>query len=508
MLSKSVEEKVYIYEPKNKEFNRAQLSKLSLEGGLVLTLLVLALALRLNNLTRNSLWLDETTDIITTTELPSLLDAFTYHQFWSQHPPLFFPSLYLWTKTFGLGEFAVRMFSVVMGLATLGVVYFIARRWINQQTAFLSGLLLAVSPLHLFWSQSIRPYAGFTLLVTISMALLLFTCEKPHQNWRWIPYGISLVLLIYNEYLSFHLIFAQLVFLLLIFYRDWRVLVRIGLTFAVAGLAFIPQLGYFLEQAKLGNASYLTSKGPGQLVDTVEVFASWFIPYSLVFAMGAVFFPMYLLGLIWLWQNQRKLAILLACWSMLPMCTAWVSSFLRPNFISRYFVFCVPAFVLVVAVGMWSLRSKWRFAPYTLAALAIALNIASYVNYTDNYHYQDWRGLVNYIAANRQEGDSILLINAWGYTYRPFNYYYIHQLGQPGKLPYYVIPEKLTEEVTSEAFGQHGRVWMIVMYDGQEQIPGKNANAPVPANFAVKYYKEYSSNDQGNVGLTLFARKE
>lgn len=529
MLSKADEEKIYsaepapLLEPKESWFDKNRL-----EIGVLAVVLLGAFALRFINMNRTSLWFDESFDLYVAYER-SFIQTLWYSDPYLIHPPLFFPVMNLWMHLIGPGEFSVRFFSVLMAMITLVLFYFMARHWLGKKLALTATALLAVSSLHLYWSQSIRPYSYFTLLVVINMALAYYVSEKPLQNRRWLFYGLSAALLVYTHYLAFHLVFAQALFLVIVLFKERKALLRLGITLALVALSFLPYFPNFLEQARLGSSTGgYAATSPRQFLEVIEGLSSYFVPASLAFVSGALFLPLYLLGLVWFWQNQRRIGIWLALWSFLPVMTSWLSSFIRPNFSWRLFVCCLPAFLLIVAAGLWSLRGplftvafgieerikrqQFRLVPAILLSLLIFVNLAACLNYNQNYKNHDWRGLVNHIVADRQEGDIVFLNNRWGFTLGPFDYYYRYNLGSPGNLERVWITDTdpSVGAKISEKFGNAKRVWMVGFYshgkdDGAEWI--QNQILPnIPSNYKQAYYEEFKATDERSLGLSLLVR--
>lgn len=525
MVSRLIDKKIYIAYTAEKllKLKESKLVQVWWEAGAVFVLLGMALILRLHNLTRLSFWFDDAFHIYIAHEL-RFFETLTYFTPTNVHPPLIYPVLHLWVKYIGVSEFAIRMLSVIMGMTTLVVVYFMARHWLNRKLAMTSLLLLVVSPLHLYWSQSVRPYAWFTLLVTISMLLTLLASERPYQNWVWVAYGLSLVVMIYLHYLTLHVIFCQAIFLLIVLYKNGGGLLRLGITLASVAIAFLPWFDNFLIHSRSGTVNYLAGNiGPEQMVKAVEGFSSWFSPAELVYLVGAVFLPLYIFGLGWLWQNQRKLAILLANWSLLPLLTSWLSSQLRPNFMPRYFIFCVPAFLIIVAAGICaSSKVSMRIAPimpYLLLGLAVGLNLIACNNYNDHYRSQNWRGMVNYIVKNHQKDDLILFTNPYGYAVAPFDYYYAYNLGSPGQMERRSVPHdyfprlpqpdsrKTVREMVVDLVKNRRRVWVVSIFNDSGKWGYENVTKNIPSSFKSVYYKEYLSTEQGKIAFALYVKQ-
>lgn len=495
-----------------------QTAQLGTESALVGVLLLGALLLRLFNLAAQPLWFDETYNLDLVERL-SFFDALTYYQPWLVHPPLFLAIMNRWMRYFGMDEFALRSFALLAGVATFPVVYFIARRWINRPVALISLLLLTFSALQLYVSQTIRPYSLLTFLAALSMALAYFAVEKPDRPWRWLAYAVSAIVMIYTHYLGFHLILVQALFFALVLYKDWRALLRAGLSLALVGAAFLPWLNNFLAQSRYygQDLGYLANDGIYKLLSALTYLAAWGLSGSVLLLVGLVFLPLYALGLFWLWQRRRTLALLLAGWSFLPFVTCWLSSLISPNFaLLRTGPYCVPPFLILVATGLWSLveRSREPRRPvlaYLALGSVLVLSLAACLHYFQDYKNQDWRDIANYIAANYQPNDLIFLDNPTvtegtaGVTRPAFDYYYVYKLGAPGNLKRVSpLAQPSYDAQLRRLFQGYNRVWLVDYFlDGWMY---KNILPNLPPQYKKVYYKEYANPDQGTISVTLLIK--
>jgi 4-amino-4-deoxy-L-arabinose transferase-like glycosyltransferase len=133
-------------------------------GWVVGAVLLAATAMRLYGLGEWSLWEDEETTI-----------------FFSHHPdrrfprafPIFFVLLGWLYDITGVSVLAGRLLSASFGILSLALTYAIARRFAGERVALAALVLAAVSPGHLFWSQSIRYYGLVLCLQLASIWLLL-----------------------------------------------------------------------------------------------------------------------------------------------------------------------------------------------------------------------------------------------------------------------------------------------------------------------------------------------
>jgi uncharacterized membrane protein len=134
---------------------------------LILLPVVLGFALRALRLDFQPLWWDEGYSVwFATHPMPELL-ALTAADI---HPPLYYALLRGWIGAFGPGPNALRLFSVFIGTVTIPVIYVVARRMLTLRVAWLATFLLAISPLHIYYSQEVRMY-GLAMLLGLGALL-------------------------------------------------------------------------------------------------------------------------------------------------------------------------------------------------------------------------------------------------------------------------------------------------------------------------------------------------
>jgi uncharacterized membrane protein len=162
---------------------------------------LLGIALRLLRLTWQPLWWDEGYSIYFATEpLPTML-SLTARDI---HPPLYYALLHLWLALIGsTGPEAARLFSVLIGVATLPLLTWLMRTlWPTRPgLALIATFLLAVNPIHIFYSQEIRMY-GLAFLLTLAASTFLWRMEqelarggKPYRSMDGYVLTASLALL-------------------------------------------------------------------------------------------------------------------------------------------------------------------------------------------------------------------------------------------------------------------------------------------------------------------------
>lgn len=157
----------------------AQSSASPLAGRWALAAVVVVGALlRLATLGRQSLWFDEafTPVYVFHHSLGATLHAITQTE---NTPPLWYVLDWGVSRVLGDGGVALRLLSALAGIATVPVMWAIARRLGGVRAALLAALLVAVNPLFVWYSQEARAYGLFVLTASLAMLCFLRALERP-----------------------------------------------------------------------------------------------------------------------------------------------------------------------------------------------------------------------------------------------------------------------------------------------------------------------------------------
>jgi len=142
----------------------------------LLLLALVSLAIRLCRLGHFSYWLDE------------VLESFTLHDSWAgmwrslRAQGIQAPLDYGIGKLVGLlhpSDPARKLPAVLWGTATVPVVAALMARRCGRSAGVVTGLLLALSPFHVHYSQELRPYALGLLLLCVALLTLDLFLERP-----------------------------------------------------------------------------------------------------------------------------------------------------------------------------------------------------------------------------------------------------------------------------------------------------------------------------------------
>ena len=145
----------------------------------------LALAIRLAWLGSKSLWVDEADSFY----FASLTFSDILSRLCDPHPPGYYALLRVFLS-FGQSEFWMRLPSAIAGALAVPLLYALGREldaafdapWLDWRAAVLASLLLAVAPLHVWYSQEARMYALVTVLGLCSVCLASRFARRKHRG--------------------------------------------------------------------------------------------------------------------------------------------------------------------------------------------------------------------------------------------------------------------------------------------------------------------------------------
>ena len=156
----------------------------------LIMVLISAILLRLININQ-SFWMDESISAMVVKNY-NLVEIITKFIRADTHPPLYYLLLDIWSLLFGYSEFSLRIPSLIFGVLTVYVIYKIGKIYSEKAGIYIS-ILMAVAPLHIYYSQESRMY---TMTAFLAVLAVYFYLKK-----KWLVWGFSLLFLGASDYL-------------------------------------------------------------------------------------------------------------------------------------------------------------------------------------------------------------------------------------------------------------------------------------------------------------------
>ncbi len=142
-------------------------------------IIFLAVTLRLYNLGSLSFWFDEAVTMLWAKNLSYLFKNDNCI------PPLYFLFVHYW-KNFGHSEFILRLLSVIFGVGSVVGIYFLGKLFFDIRTALISSFVLAISPLHILYSQELTVYSLLVFLVLLLIYFFKKVFESGKLRWWFV----------------------------------------------------------------------------------------------------------------------------------------------------------------------------------------------------------------------------------------------------------------------------------------------------------------------------------
>ena len=345
-----------------------KLSQLSVWG-----ILFFALLLRLP-LLNGSFWLDEAAQALESIR-PLYLQLEIAEDF---QPPLLHLLVHV-AAYFSHAEWWLRVWgALVPGLVTIYCTYKIAEVLFSKKVAQVSTILLTLSSFHIFYSQELRPYSLSAAVAAVSWWLLVqafFGLQGSTKKLSFklaFAYAITTALGLYSTYLYPFVVLSQISYVI---WKEKAVLKQYFASLLVSGLLFLPWLPFLYEQLQVGQSLRKSLPGWEAVVSIPQLkslplilgkfmFGVLNIEPTPLFLISSVIF---LAGIGWtaflLWQQHRKFLlsrpiILLLCWLIIPIITAWLASFAIPIVQPKRVLYLLPVFYILTTGAVLELQQK------------------------------------------------------------------------------------------------------------------------------------------------------
>jgi 4-amino-4-deoxy-L-arabinose transferase-like glycosyltransferase len=381
--------------------------------------LVAAAVLRLRGLGDASLWSDELVAWWAASG-ESLGDVVSRATTCMATPPLSFLVQHMSVGAAGASEWALRLPSALAGIAAVALAFAAGRRLFGHAAGLAAAFLLAVHPVHLWFSTDARPYS---LAVLLALGSTWALSEMVRSQGRWTAVATYAVLtagLLHAQFIFVPFVVAQVVALLLMPRSGVPALPARRLAVALGGMALLalPLAPQLLSVA--GRASSLTWPFRGTIPPGLFAFFQ-----TTPLAVGAL-----LTGVAWLVAGRRGgdppetmapqrradlLALSLgyvvpAALLSLTALTLDLPTLLKP----RYLVASLAPCVLLVG---WLVTSfSWRPGRWILTLTYLALVFGGDVGtlrrgetFNVNARNENWGAAAQVVKQGLQPGDLVLL---------------------------------------------------------------------------------------------------
>ena len=513
---------------------------------------LVAFFLRVDRLADKNIWWDEGWSVWLSQKDPAWIALRTAAD---EHPPLHYWILHFWNMVAGTDAFAGRFISLAFGVLTIALIYRIGKRVGGMGIGTLAALFLATARFHIWWSQDIKNY---TLSIFFAFAAIWFALDllsdssgrTPPSTMRHsqLGYALCAALALWTHYLAALVLLALNLYALIVILseaKDLRksneaprpaqrerktrrtgTLVNWVIANLLAAALFAPWMYLYLQNAAAWSAApvfdfslflkLVATVLPLGVTTDIDNYAVLTAALTLIAAV-----PVF--SLLYSVISKRKAEnrgsslnteyrllfaliialppILLYALSLTPI------SFFAPKIQARYLLVLLPAYMLLLALGIDTLKrfSTWLALAGTVFILAASAFVLSDY-YADRRLTDDYATLANTINSFARQGDVVLLDT--DQEWPTFLYYLRVPVDSPtGKgISWLGVPNGQTMDAGSaDTLAQRtlrlgGAVWLVAIPDALATDPQDLYESRLARDLPKQFEKTY-----GDKRLVLYS---
>lgn len=437
----------------------------------MVAVLILAAALRFNHIARWSLNNDEIAEV--TWSAQSFHDMLAEVRQDAVHPPLDYFVHFAIVRMHG-PEWLDRLPAAIFGIGTVGLIMLLASMWSGPVAAVAAGLLAALAPTHVRFSQEVRPYSMALFFVCASLAALELYVRARAQaavgrpgargsrTRTWAAIWFVMVFLAGSAlYFAGLVAGAASVFRIFVGRRDelrtiWR---RLPLVIGAWTLLYLPWL--FIVIGLAGHP-------PAAKAETLN--RVWWIYRAQTFATGDWRFEQVSLGSWAFWLFVAAGIFMTIRFRSLGTAVFWLVGGtalevavlqIHPHFSTPRYLMpsWPPAFILAGA----AFEVLWRNAKGRAVAAFVMLLFAGHAALTLQAYFHgarsEWRHIAEYVHERAGSGETVIVANNW--ASRNFWFYWRQLPARPdvGVIRFATSPEPWAGPVwvvTGQCFARAG----------------------------------------------------
>lgn len=294
-------------------------------------------------------------EIITSCEVNKTLPDLLLNRVSKGHAPFYFIIMHYWVKIFGNTKFALRIFSCLVGILSIYLLFYVARIFCNEEAALISSFIFSASLINVSYAQQAELYCLLEFFVLIS-TLFLFSALRNNKIINWILFGLAVLASFYTNHVAILMFLSIIIYIFLYYWKNKKTFIRFIICTAVIIFLYLPFL-FILIKFRIPGL-LLWNKRPNiyWLSETILFFSNELLTVTFTFLLYILLF---IYGTYKLrYKKELKLLYLLL---FITVFAPFLFSFLIKESISgqfRWILYTSIPYYIIIANGIEALRSK------------------------------------------------------------------------------------------------------------------------------------------------------
>jgi uncharacterized membrane protein len=408
---------------------------------LIGTVLLLLYFLNASQLYSQSIRLDESQSLwVSSKPLVNILQTISQ----DVHVPLYAVLLHFWIQIFGNDIIFARTLSLLFFVLTLPALYFMAKESSSKTVAILTVIFFALSPFMVWYASEARMYTLFAF-ITVLNHLFFLRFHKSDTRHGKLGLFVTSIIGFYTHYFFLLIIATQGIFLCIatimkalkdreveekpfiaLLFQNKKQLIVYIFVLICSFVFFVPWIYFVISQGSASNTKPLIPAPT-----SYNVFAT-FINFVFGFQTQAVqgllisLWPLVIILFFFIFtQRKRVKSDVLEYFCLatfLPVLLAFLMSYVRPVFLSRYLILVTPTLFFLLAWVLINIAQKW--GRYIGGLFIIALIILMHIQNSSAQTpvKEDYQGVTQYLSQNTTPQEVIAVTAP--FTIYPVEYTY------------------------------------------------------------------------------------
>lgn len=283
------------------------------------------------------------------------------------HMPFYYLYLKFFMSIFGQSDLLLRLTSVITGVLSIPVMYFVGLEK-DKKVGFFAAFLTAISSFLIYYSQEVRIYSVLFLFSALS---LLFTLRliKNTNTKNLILYALSNFFIIFTHTIGFVYVFFNMIFVSSFLFKSHkRFILKLWSILTILGLVCMPVIVNIFTTKSISQwwgvftfsrwGFLITDYFSPVLTNLVNSPNNFFFNFKSGFIIFA-FIPL-IIACIWIIRalfNKKQAGLFSICLGVIIVMT--IAAILgKLVFITKYSIEIYPILIFLAAIGALSFSNK------------------------------------------------------------------------------------------------------------------------------------------------------
>ena len=341
------------------------------------------------------------------------------------HVPLYHLILHFWQGIFNNSIISARYLSLLISIISIPFVYILASKIYTKKIALMTTIIFILSPFVNWYANEARMYSLLLLLAVLNSIFFLNILKKDNKT-NWIGFIITAILGIYTHYFYWLFLISNALFYL-VSYKQFasKLFYKFIISSVIIILAITPWIYYVISLGSAANTKPALQSPTS--IDFFNIFSQYIFGFQPDIINSIILSSWPVIVIIIFTSLQRKLNYpvfntFVIFQILIPVGLAFILSYLRPIFLSRYLIVSSLFLYLYLIYLIKSYFSRQMKILYLGGILLIGVSLLLQIFNPNTPVKENFEDISIYLTAKATARDVIVL--SAPFTIYPFEYYY------------------------------------------------------------------------------------